>query len=81
MHDAEFPKRFLRAMRMGAYLRVVNEGDVGAGDGIRVVDTPTHGVSLRDMVRALDDLEKARALRVVQRLPKFWREVAEGDRD
>ena len=32
--DQHFLKRFMIARRMGAYLRVVQEGDVGAGDAV-----------------------------------------------
>src|SRR6266567_2399491 len=38
MNDKMFPRRFTEALRPGAYLRIVVEGDVGAGDEIRVVD-------------------------------------------
>ncbi|MFI5243275.1 MAG: MOSC domain-containing protein [Gemmatimonadales bacterium] len=75
--DPYFPKRFLAASRMGAYLRVVREGDVGAGDEVRVIHTPDHGVSLRLMTQALRDPAKAEMLRAVHRLPAFWRRVAE----
>ena len=34
MGDPRFPKRFAAAGRPGAYLRVVREGDIGAGDSI-----------------------------------------------
>ena len=37
MGDAEFVDRFDAAARFGAYLRIVREGDVGAGDEIVVV--------------------------------------------
>ncbi|HMI58054.1 MAG TPA: MOSC domain-containing protein, partial [Gemmatimonadaceae bacterium] len=30
LNDSHFPKRFMVASRMGAYLRIVDEGDVGA---------------------------------------------------
>jgi MOSC domain-containing protein YiiM len=50
LDDARFIKRFLAAERAGAYLRIVREGDVGSGDEVRVVSTPTHGVSLRSIV-------------------------------
>jgi MOSC domain-containing protein YiiM len=79
--DEHFLKRFLRARRMGAYLRIVREGDVGAGDIVTVVDTPEHGITLRSMTEALGDPAKARALRQVSRLPPFWRRVAEGRAD
>lgn len=76
MGDVLFPKRFQAARRAGAYLRVVSEGDVGAGDAVDVVERPAHGVTLRDMVRALDDPDAAFVLREVERLPEFWRRVA-----
>ncbi|HVG45055.1 MAG TPA: MOSC domain-containing protein [Longimicrobium sp.] len=76
--DQRFLKRFLAALRMGAYLRVVREGDVGAGDPVHVADRPAHDVTLRAMTEALQDREKAAALLRVSRLPEFWRQVAEG---
>jgi MOSC domain-containing protein YiiM len=45
MGDPGFPKRFAGAGRPGAYLRVVREGDIGAGDPIDVVSRPAHGVT------------------------------------
>ena len=63
--------------RMGAYLRIVQEGDVGAGDAIEVVSRPTHGVSLATMLEALDDDDQARRLPRAGYLPKFWQRVAE----
>lgn len=74
--DATFLKRFLTAQRTGAYLRVVKEGDVGTGDEIVVISRPSHGLTLRNMVEALDDPDRAAALRVIPRLPEFWRNVA-----
>jgi len=75
--DPTFLKRFLAAQRTGAYLRVIQEGDVGAGDEIDVISRPAHGITLRNMVRALNDPDRAAALRVIPRLPEFWREVAQ----
>ena len=74
--EATFPKRFLVAQRVGAYLRVIEEGDIGAGDPIDVISQPAHGISLRNMVQALDDSDRAAALRAIPRLPKFWKQVA-----
>src|SRR5262249_5908509 len=51
MRDRHFPRRFTKAGRPGAYLRIVAEGDVGAGDAIRVVSRPDHGVSIGDVFR------------------------------
>jgi len=79
MHDPYFPRRFQAAMRMGAYLRIIDEGDIGANDAIEILERPTHGVILDTMVRALHDPEKAYALRAVDGLPRFWRHVANRD--
>lgn len=75
--DPQFPKRFHAARRNGAYLRVLQEGDVGPGDAVSVTHRPDHDVSLRHMVAALHDPERAAALSRVGRLPDFWRQVAE----
>ena len=76
MGDAQFSKKFMTAQRMGAYLRVVQEGDIGAGDIVRVSRAPDHGITPRDMVQALDDPVKAASLRLIARLPEFWQQVA-----
>ncbi len=75
--DATFPKRFMAALRMGAYLRVLEEGDVGAGDDVELTHRPEHGITLREMTLALRDRDKAAALRAIPRLPHFWRQVAD----
>jgi len=76
--DPRFPRRFQHVGRMGAYLRVVREGDVGAGDAIEVASRPGHDVSLSTMLAALHDDDKARQLPRAGYLPKFWRHVADG---
>lgn len=77
MGDPRFPKRFLAASRMGAYLRIVREGDVGANDPVLVTNRPDHEVTLHCMVEALRDPGKAAVLRELPHLPEFWRRVAE----
>lgn len=47
------PKRFVQAGRPGAYLRVLTEGAVAAGDEVRVLDRPSHGLTLAETLRAL----------------------------
>jgi MOSC domain-containing protein YiiM len=76
LRDSLFPKKFMAARRLGAYLRIVTGGDVAAGDAIDVTSRPDHGVTLHDMVDALHDAEKAAALRDLPRLPSFWIRVA-----
>jgi len=46
MGDPKFLKRFAAAGRPGSYLRIVEAGDVGAGDLLEVVDRPGHGVTI-----------------------------------
>lgn len=53
MGDRLFPKRFAQANRPGAYLRILSEGDIGAGDRIDVVHRPEHGVTSVLVSRAL----------------------------
>ena len=79
--DKTFLKRFQSALRPGAYFRVLEEGSIGASDAVEIVQTPAHGVTLRDMVMALHDPMKARALQTVKRLPVFWRKVADDGRE
>src|SRR5215210_5511745 len=49
MGDPSFVRRFGQASRPGAYLRIVEEGELRAGDAIAVDVTalPDHGVSMR----------------------------------
>jgi MOSC domain-containing protein YiiM len=53
MGDPRFLKRFAAAARPGAYLRVIHEGDIGAGDRIEVVSRPAHAVTSALVSRAL----------------------------
>jgi MOSC domain-containing protein YiiM len=46
-------RRFTRAARPGAYLRVIEPGPVQRGDAIAVVDRPTHDVTIGLVFRAL----------------------------
>lgn len=47
MGDPSFVKRFGQVSRPGAYLRIVEEGELGAGDAIEVdfAELPGHGVT------------------------------------
>lgn len=47
MNDPDFPVWFAAAGRPGAYLRIVAEGEVGAGDAVEVVERPTDSRSAR----------------------------------
>jgi MOSC domain-containing protein YiiM len=54
MDDPLFIKRFSQAGRPGAYLRIVEEGDIGAGDSLEVISRPTdHEVDIALMNQIL----------------------------
>ena len=66
-----------RAERFGAYLRIIQEGEVGAGDTIEVVDRPDHGVTIRDVgVIATAERRRAAELLAVPDLGPGWRDWA-----
>ncbi|MCX4388911.1 MOSC domain-containing protein [Micromonospora peucetia] len=46
-------RRFTVRATPGAYLRVLHEGEVGAGDPVEVVDRPAHGVTIGEVFRAM----------------------------
>jgi MOSC domain-containing protein YiiM len=43
--DTKMLKRFAQASRPGAYLRIITEGELGAGEPIDVFGRPDHGVT------------------------------------
>jgi MOSC domain-containing protein YiiM len=49
MANVEFPVYFAAAGRPGAYLRVVTEGELGAGDAVEVVQRPRHRLTVGDV--------------------------------
>ena len=69
MGDPGFLKRFARADRPGAYLRVLREGDIGAGDQIDVISRPAHGVTSALVARAL--LREPRLLAAALHAPEL----------
>jgi MOSC domain-containing protein YiiM len=75
MGDPSFVRRFGQASRPGAYLRIVEEGELGAGDAIEVdvAALPDHGVTVRLISDAilLDHDLIAQALQAPQLLPSL----------
>lgn len=78
MGDERFPRRFAAAGRPGAYLRIVREGEVGAGDAVEVLSRPSHGLRVADVAAAYHDGDPAlvRALVDVPQLSESWRSWA-----
>ena len=78
MGDPGFPRRFAEAGRPGAYLRIVHEGEVGAGDPVRIVHRPGHGVTVGDVAEIYHrDHERASLLLDVPELSDDWRAWAQ----
>jgi MOSC domain-containing protein YiiM len=51
--DPGMVRRFTQAGRPGAYLRIVDEGEIGAADEIAVAGRPGHGVTVGMVARAI----------------------------
>jgi MOSC domain-containing protein YiiM len=76
MNDKRFPRRFTEALRPGAYLRIVAEGDVGAGDEIRV-SRPDHALTVRDVFRIYTrDHAEVERLLAVPHMSASWKRWA-----
>jgi MOSC domain-containing protein YiiM len=74
MDDRFFIKRFAQARRPGAYLRIVEEGELGAGDSVEIVHRPDHDVTLAFFVEAYehDRALLPRLLDAGEALPPSW---------
>jgi MOSC domain-containing protein YiiM len=51
--DPQMLKRFALAARPGAYLRILREGALGAGDAVEIVERPAHGVTIATVNEAM----------------------------
>jgi MOSC domain-containing protein YiiM len=77
MNDRLFPRRFTEALRPGSYLRIIVEGDVGAGDEIRIVDRPNCDLTVRDVFRIYTrDRNEAERLLAVPQMSDPWKRWA-----
>ncbi len=78
VEDPLFPRRFTAAGRPGAYLRILVEGELGAGDEIRVVARPAHELSIGDVFRIYTrDWHEANRLLTVSEMSDTWTRWAE----
>lgn len=78
MNDERFLRRFTEAMRPGSYLRIVNEGDVGAGDEVRIVDKPDTDLTVREVFRIYTrDHHEAERLLAVPQMSDAWKSWAQ----
>lgn len=51
MNDERFLRRITEAMRPGTYVRIVEEGDLGEEDEIRIVERPSSDLTIREVFR------------------------------
>lgn len=80
MDDRRLPRRFFQAGRPGAYLRIAVEGDLGAGDEIRVIERPDHDLTGGEVFCIYSrDRDEASRLLSVSGMSSSWRRWA-GDR-
>jgi MOSC domain-containing protein YiiM len=74
MGTQRFVKRFAQARRTGSYLRIVEEGELGAGDSIDVIDKPDHGVTIGLFAEAyLGDRARLGEVLEADQLSDDWR--------
>jgi MOSC domain-containing protein YiiM len=73
----DFQTRFAEALRTGFYLRVVEEGEIGAGEAIERIGRDPVGMTVADMMRLLyfepDNLEDARRALRIEAMSPGWR--------
>ena len=72
--ETDFVKRFAAALRPGAYLAIVEEGDVGAGDGVEILTKPSRSVTLADFAHVyFSDHARIAELLDVPGMTDAWR--------
>lgn len=76
-----FERRFLDSLRVGFYLRVLEEGEVGAGDVCERIRTDPERMTVRQLNNTgyfdTDDLEEVRRALRIRALSIGWREWLE----
>lgn len=78
MGDPRFVRTFAKALRLGAYLRVIEPGSLQAGDDIDVVARPGHGVTIELVGRvSFGRHELAEKALEADALSGAWRELLE----
>ncbi len=78
MAEPRWVKRFSAAGRPGAYLRVVESGEVRAGDRVEVLARPAHGMTLAESFTGwMGDRDVLRRLVAADELPDGVRAEAE----
>jgi MOSC domain-containing protein YiiM len=78
MGDPRFIKQFAQARRPGAYLRIIEEGELAAGDEVEIVSRPTADVTVGLFAEAYEhDRSLLPRLLEADAMPGDWREWIE----
>lgn len=78
MNDQDFPRRFAEAGRPGAYLRIIQEGDVGERDELRVVHRPRYDLTVGEVAHVYHhDHSRVDRLLGAPELAEGWQAWAE----
>ena len=68
-------KDFTAAQRSGAYLRIIQEGEISANDELTVIYKPEHGVTIKDLFAAkAGERGKIAQLKQVEQLSEKYKE-------
>ena len=71
-------KEFMAAGRPGTYLRIIQEGEITAGDAIEIIHLPSHGITIADVYAAKNgERSKAEEISHVQELSSEYQEWAQ----
>jgi len=74
MKDPGFVKAFAHALRPGAYLRIIEEGELAAGDSVTIVSRPSHDLTIGEMTRLyFFDRANVRKMLDAPELSESWR--------
>ncbi len=77
MGDPAFPREFREAGRPGAYLRLVEAGDIAARDAVEIVDVPEESLSIAEVARIHGrERDRAAELLALDGLSDDWKEWA-----
>ena len=79
MGDASFVDRFEDAARFGAYFRILEEGDVGAGDAIFPEPSRAAGITVGELGRSMHGASREFLVRLRDDVdvPETWHDWAE----
>jgi MOSC domain-containing protein YiiM len=70
-------KRFLQSRRTGFYFAVLQEGEVGPGDEIQLIEADKHNITIHDITQLYisekDNMELLGRALEVEALPESWR--------